>query len=224
MSARRFLDSLIASAKGILTDTGLAERKEGGGMSISSLGKGAAIGAVAATLLRNKSLRRIGGAAALGFLAYRAIQHYKAQSAPPAAPEPAQAPPAALAPPSAPEAAPVADERAQTLLIAIVHAAKADGHIDAAERAAIDRALAEQGESPTLRALIAGEMEKPTDPHAVAALAQDQQHAAEIYLASLMAAGDISFMERAYLDALAQALRLPPELKTALEREAAQGG
>lgn len=220
MSARRFLDSLLASAKNILTDTGLAERKEGGGMGITSLGKGAAIGAVAATLLRNKSLRRIGGAAALGYLAYRAIQHYKAQPNSPPPADASGAAPAALAPPPVIDTKPMADERAQSLLIAIVHAAKADGHIDGSERAAIDRALAEQGESPELRALIAREMDKPTDPHAVAALARDEQHRAEIYLASLMAAGDISFMERAYLDALAQALGLAPELKAALEREA----
>ncbi|GIX34148.1 MAG: membrane protein [Lysobacterales bacterium] len=224
MSARGFLESLMTSAKDILAQTGLAERKEGGGLRISTLGKGAAIGAVAATLLRNKSLRRIGGVAALGYLAYRAVQHYKSQSAPaaPAGSAPSAAP--LLAPPAAAEQPPMPEERAQALLIAIIHAAKADGHIDAAERTTIDRALAEQGDSPALRALIAREMDKPTDPHAVAALARDEQHAAEIYLASLMTVAEMSFMERAYLDALANALRLPPELKATLEREASSGG
>lgn len=215
MSARGFLESLITSAKDILAQTGLAERRDDGGLRISTLGKGAAIGAVAATLLRNKSLRRIGGVAALGYLAYRAVQHYKSQ---PAAATPLLAPPAATEQPTMPE------ERARALLIAIIHAAKADGHIDAAERATIERALAEQGDSPELRALIAREMDKPTDPHAVAALARDEQHAAEIYLASLMTVAEMSVMERAYLDALAKALRLPPELKAMLEREASSGG
>lgn len=218
MSARGFLESLLTSAKDILAQTGLAERRDDGGLRISTLGKGAAIGAVAATLLRNKSLRRIGGVAALGYLAYRAVQHYKSQPAAATPAAPLLAPPAATGQPTMPE------ERAQALLIAIIHAAKADGHIDAAERATIERALAEQGDSPELRALIAREMDKPTDPHAVAALARDEQHAAEIYLASLMTVAEMSIMERAYLDALAKALRLPPELKAMLEREASSGG
>ncbi|MDW8480033.1 MAG: DUF533 domain-containing protein [Xanthomonadales bacterium] len=147
-----------------------------------------------------------------------------AAAAPPSRPPPAQAaspPAAALAPPAPATVAAPSDERARSLLVAIVHAAKADGHIDATERATLDRALAEHGEDEALRRLVREELEKPTEPHAVAALARDEQHAAEIYLASLMTVGEIGFMERAYLDALASALRLPPELKATLEREVA---
>ena len=50
------------------------------------------------------------------------------------------------------------------------------------------------------------------------------EKAAEVYLASVIVCDHTSTMERAYLDALATALRLPPDLKAELERRAAAGG
>ena len=43
-----------------------------------------------------------------------------------------------------------------------------------------------------------------------------------ILLASLLAADEQSFMERAYLDELAKQLKLDPSLKSQLERQLAQ--
>ena len=44
--------------------------------------------------------------------------------------------------------------------------------------------------------------------------------AAEMYLASLLVVDEQNFMERAYLQELATQLRLDPQLRTELERQA----
>ena len=46
--------------------------------------------------------------------------------------------------------------------------------------------------------------------------------AAEMYLASLVMVDEENYMERAYLDELARQLKLDPDLKTELERQAEQ--
>ncbi|HRL21850.1 MAG TPA: DUF533 domain-containing protein, partial [Alcaligenes sp.] len=60
---------------------------------------------------------------------------------------------------------------------------------------------------------------KPVDPQAVASLAQTPEMAAEIYLASLVAIDEQSYMERAYLDELARRMSLPDSLRTSLENQ-----
>jgi uncharacterized membrane protein YebE (DUF533 family) len=48
-----------------------------------------------------------------------------------------------------------------------------------------------------------------------------KEAAAEVYLASVLMVDQASFMERAYLDALARELRLAPGLQRELEAQAA---
>ena len=58
------------------------------------------------------------------------------------------------------------------------------------------------------------------EPAEVAAAATGPEMAAEIYLASVLVADETTTMERAYLDALAAALKLPPELRSELDARA----
>jgi len=61
---------------------------------------------------------------------------------------------------------------------------------------------------------------RPLGPADVAAAAGSMEVASEMYLVSVLAVDAESFMERAYLDALATQLTLPAELKAQLETEA----
>ena len=71
----------------------------------------------------------------------------------------------------------------------------------------------------TLRAWLTAELDKPLDPAEVARAATSPEMASEMYLASLLAADEQNFMERAYLDELARQLNLDADLKSKLEQQ-----
>jgi len=109
------------------------------------------------------------------------------------------------------------------MLVAMVAAAKADGHLDARERSLLDAELGRLAGDHALRQWLDTELQRPLDPAQVAQAAQgDPALAAEMYLASLLVADDQSFMERAYLEELARQLGLAPGLKAQLEAQAAE--
>lgn len=99
-----------------------------------------------------------------------------------------------------------AEDRAKTLLYAMVAAAKADGHIDADEASAIEAEL--EGAPAAVRALIEQAMRDPLDPEALAARVTGGQEKREVYAASALLAGRDHPDEVAYLDRLARALGL----------------
>jgi uncharacterized membrane protein YebE (DUF533 family) len=102
--------------------------------------------------------------------------------------------------------------------MAMIGAAKADGHIDANEQEAIRSELAKVTDSAEDRAWLEAEIARPLDPAAIAAGASTPEMAAEMYLASLLVVDEEAFMERAYLDELARQLKLDPALKQRLEQ------
>ncbi|MGL5090633.1 MAG: tellurite resistance TerB family protein, partial [Aeromonas sobria] len=180
--------------------------------------QGALAGGALGLLLGNKKVRKygsqaaaVGGAAALGGLAYKLYQDWQAQQSAPAQP---------THPISALEGNAL-DARAALLVRAMVAAARADGHIDAGEREKIQQYLTEQGQSDTAR-WIDAELARPLDPHALAREVTDMELATEVYLASLLAIEVDHFMERGYLDELARALKLDDNLKGSIERQVAQ--
>jgi uncharacterized membrane protein YebE (DUF533 family) len=63
------------------------------------------------------------------------------------------------------------------------------------------------------------ELAKPLGSADVAHVATTPEIAAEMYVASLIAADDQNFMERAYLDELARRLKLDDGLKARLEQQ-----
>ena len=104
----------------------------------------------------------------------------------------------------------------------MVAAAKADGHIDARERQVIEGEFSRVNQNAELQHWLKAELEKPLDPSEVARAATTPEIASEMYLASLMAADEQNFMERAYLDELARQLKLDDALKVRLEQQLKQ--
>lgn len=108
------------------------------------------------------------------------------------------------------------DERTERLILALVFAAKSDGHIDAKERAAIDQQLREAGVEEQGRVLIEQAIEQPLIHNARATGVRNEEEALEIYFLSCAAIDIDHFMERSYLNALGDALKIPGMFVTAL--------
>ncbi|MFM5841969.1 tellurite resistance TerB family protein [Aeromonas sanarellii] len=210
---KQILDQLLSSGKGWLDDGGDTRKAQMKGMAQGGLAAGAM-----ALLLGNKKMRKygtkvaaVGGAAALGGLAYKLYQDWQAQQSAPAQPTH----------PLDTLQGNALDARAALLVRAMVAAARADGHIDAAERQKIQVYLTEQGERDAAR-WIDAELARPLDPHVLAREVTDMELATEVYLTSLLAIEVDHFMERGYLDELARALKLDDNLKGSIERQVAQ--
>ena len=221
MNTQSLLDQLLKSAGGALSGTADNQGKSGTGQ-LGSLLSGAGGGALAAgavgLLLGSKKARKIGGKAvkygglaALGVVAYKAWQHWQqnSSSAPQGEPQTVDRLPA-----------PQAEKHSHGILRALIGAAKADGHIDDRERELIDGEIAKLTGDAQLHAWFDAELRKPLDPVEIAQAAQTPEMAAEMYLASLLVVDEQNFMERAYLQELASQLRLDPQLRTELERQA----
>lgn len=189
----------------------------------ANFGTGMLAGGALGLLLGDKRVRKFGGkaltyggAAALGALAFRAYSNWQQQKAAAGAagtpaPQPSQFLPA-----------PASEDHSRAVLKALIAAAKSDGHIDERERGLIEQKLGGITDDPALRRWIDQEVARPLDPAEVAAAAESMEVASEMYLVSVLAVDSESFMERAYLDALAAQLQLPADLKTQLETEARQ--
>jgi len=185
-----------------------------------------ATGAIAAVLLGSKSGRKLagnaavlGGLAAIAGLGYQAYKKYQAGQAPAA--EPATSAPAQLpAPPAdsgfaAPEA--LSDDFALVLVRAMIAAARADGHIDEAERRHIMDKLAVSGLSADATAFLETELANPTDLDAIIAAGKTEEERVEIYTASRLAIEPESRAESGYLDLLAGRLGLADALVDHIE-------
>ncbi|MCP5273146.1 MAG: tellurite resistance TerB family protein [Burkholderiaceae bacterium] len=219
MSMQSLLDQILRSANA--------------GPGKTDLGKyatGAVAGGALALLLGSKRGRGLGGkalkygsAAALGVMAWNVYRDWQAKQGGSGA-----VAPGAAAAPTTPTAfaqlpAPAQEDHSWTMLQAMIAAARADGHMDERERGLVEAELHRLEADPALRARVEAELRRPVDPAEVAAGADTPEKAAEVYLASVIVCDSTSTMERAYLDALATALRLPPDLKAELERRAMAG-
>jgi uncharacterized membrane protein YebE (DUF533 family) len=216
MKIQGFLDHLLKSAGGPTPNNGSAPAAGGlGGMLNADFGKGALAGGALGLLLgKNKSTRKLatyGGLAAIGVMAYKAYGEYQQQQ---------QSGGAATQPQTVDRLPPPkAELHSQAILKALVAAAKADGHIDARERQVIEGEFSRVNQDAELQQWLHAELEKPLDPAEVARAATTPELASEMYLASLLAADEQSFMERAYLDELARQLKLDDALKLRLEQQ-----
>lgn len=115
----------------------------------------------------------------------------------------------------APSASPQA--RAGNMLRALVYAAKADGHIDDSERAAINDQVRKLGLGAQAQAVVEQAMDEPLEPSRIARDVADSQEALQIYALSCAVTNSDHFMEKSYLDSLASALRIQPEMKAGIE-------
>lgn len=179
---------------------------------LATFGAGALGGGLLGVLMGSKKSKKmgktalkVGGAAALGALAYKVYNDWQAN-------QPASAPPA--------DSFDEHNPRHELLIVkAMIAAAKADGHVDDAEMDKINQAVTELGADAGVAQLIEQELKKPLDPAEIALLAQTPAQASEIYLASLLVADEQNFMEKAYLDELAKQLRLEDELVARLNQQ-----
>lgn len=192
---------------------------------------GTAAGGLLGTLLSGKKGKKggalggvlsHGGAALLGAMAHRAYQDWQQGSAPATV---ATAPPhgsAAAGPGVLPAPAPAGGGQAFELALvrAMIGAAKADGHVDAAEQQRIFGQVERLGLDAEAKAFVFDALAAPTSVAAVAAAAGTPEQAAELYLASRLAIDPDQPAERAYLEALAHRLALPPGLAVRLDQQA----
>lgn len=174
--------------------------------SRDALRKGAGAAGALALLLSSRSARKmaaVGSLASLGVIAYKAHQSGRM-------------------PQSVDEVVGLltgaaGNERADTLLQAMIAAAKADGKLSKAEMEII------KAHNPSaVKGLEAALTAKP-DPKAIAALAKNDQEAAEIYAVSCRIANGLNVKEREYLDQLAMALRMDPTVAAKLETDVRTG-
>lgn len=111
------------------------------------------------------------------------------------------------------------DLRTERLILALVFAAKSDGHIDDKERSAIEQQLREAGVEEKGRALVAQAIEQPLDPQRLAQSVKNEEEALELYFLSCAAIDIDHFMERSYLNALGDALKIPQEVREGIEQD-----
>lgn len=194
---------------------------------LKGLAGGAALGGLAGILLGSKSSKKlaksalkVGGTAALAGLAYKAYQTWQAnqQGGGSSAPPPADA----TGTPFLPSAPKAQDDLSLALLRAMISAAKADGHIDAAEQKAIFAKVDGLDLDTEAKAFVIDEMRKPLSIDSVVADATTTERAVEIYTASVLAIDPDDPAEQAYLAMLAARLKLDPGLKATIEQEAAK--
>jgi uncharacterized membrane protein YebE (DUF533 family) len=185
-----------------------------------------ATGAIAAVLLGTKSGRKLagnaavlGGLAAIAGLGYQAYKNYQSGKEPVAEPAP-RAPAQLPAPPvdsgfAAPEA--LSDDFALVLVRAMIAAARADGHIDGAERGRIMDKLSVSGLSTDAAAFLEAELVNPIDLDAIISAGKTEEERVEIYTASRLAIEPDGRAERGYLDLLAGRLGLADALVDHIE-------
>jgi uncharacterized membrane protein YebE (DUF533 family) len=184
---------------------------------------GAVAGGLLGLLLGGKKLRKLaggavgyGGAAVLGALALQAYQNYQRErggsAVPASAPSPAELP----------HARPGADGRPFELALvrAMVGAAKADGHIDAAEQRRLFAEVERLGLDAEAKAYVFDLLTKDVELGSLAAAVETPEQGAELYLAARLAIDPDQPAERAFLDALAARLAIPSELRATLEHAA----
>jgi uncharacterized membrane protein YebE (DUF533 family) len=213
-----------ASAQGGLGDLGgLLGGLLGGGAGAGGGGGGAGLGGLLGGLLGGGS--PVGGAAqsrsaggtnyaalaSLGMMAFQAYQAWQRSQA--------------STPQEAPRtvdllAGPEAEEHSHAILRALIAAAKADGRIDDAEKQMISAEIGRHTDDPQLQQWLDDEVAKPLDAKEVAQSATGPGMASEMYLASVMLVDDQQDAERNYLDELAAALQIDPQLQLHLEQQA----
>ena len=240
MSAQSMLEQLLKSGMSLLDGKGLggvagAASAVKSSMNWGQFGGGAATSGALGLLLGSKRGRSFGGkalqygsVAALGVMAFKAYSVWQQKQG---AAAPSQLPlqagfPAELAQVRTVDRllAPQVEAHSQAMLLAMIAAAKSDGHLDERERGVIVAELARLDADPVMRNWFEDQLRRPLDPAEVALAATTPELASEMYLASLLVVDENSFMERAYLDELARQLRLPEGLKEALEEQALAHG
>lgn len=199
---------------GLLRGGGSAPSASGGGGLGGLLG--GLGGMLGATPAGGSTQARSGGTnyaalASLGMMAFQAYQAWQRQQA--------SAPQQALQTVDQLSGSDV-EAHSHAVLRALIAAAKADGRIDEKEELLISTEIKRHTDDPDLQQWLDAQVAKPLDARDFAEYAGDPAVAAEVYLASVMLVDDQQDAERNYLDELAGALGIEPELQLHLEQQA----
>ncbi len=242
MDAKAILDGLLEkSQRATQTGMQMAEDKNiipPAGDERTAMLKGAGAGALAAgavaLLFGSKGTRKfvgkaakLGGTVAIGGLAYKAYTDWQAQQNQQQAPAQLDSNASQgsslnlnqfeVGTPINELADKAASKRSEALIQAMITAARADGHVDDEEMNLITQQINNFGLEQDVTRFLLSEMSKPVDVDRIAALADTPETAAELYIASAMVVDMDSPNERGYLDKLAAALKLDPQLVKELE-------
>lgn len=221
--AKKLLDQFLGSQ---IPGAGGTVRERAGQATQLAKDNPLAAGAIAAVLLGTKGGRevtgaamKLGGLAAIAGLGYQAYRNYQQGKAPATAAADAAKEPELLAPPASSgfETEAVSDDFALTLVRAMIAASRADGHIDAAERAHIMDRLRVSGIGGDAAAFLEKELADPIDIDGIVASAKTEEQRVELYTASRLTIEPNSRAERGYLDLLAGRLGLPDPLVDHIE-------
>ena len=181
-----------------------------GGLLGGLLGSGGALGGGTQRRSGGTNYAALASLGMMAFQAYQAWQRSQASAAPQQTPQTADL-----------LSGPQVEEHSHAVLRALIAAAKADGRIDESEKHLISSEIGKHTDDLNLQQWLDDEVAKPLDPTEVAQAAQnDPAMAAEMYLASVMLVDDQQDAERNYLDELAAALQIDPELQVHLEQQA----
>lgn len=108
--------------------------------------------------------------------------------------------------------------RAVNTLRALVYAAKADGKVDDQEKRTLGAEVQKSGLSQEGQQLVNQFLNEDVDPSRIAQNITSSQEALQIYALSCAITRMDTFLERSYLDGLAQALGIPPQTKASIEQ------
>lgn len=220
---------------------GLSQSGVAGGLA-GGLAGGALSGALFSKGGRKvaKKALQAGGLVALGGLAWKAYQNYRAAQPQGRAGPAADAQGVGASGPEGVSSAPDsgswqhlsrgafelpggrADEDSPGLLVvrAMITAAMADGHIDAAEKTRIFGRVSELALDADEKALLFDELSRPMQPAEIVRRARHPEAAIEVYAASVLAIDASRPEARSYLDTLAEGLGLPDTLVREIEAQA----
>jgi uncharacterized membrane protein YebE (DUF533 family) len=183
---------------------------------LKNLGLGAAAGGLLALLVGTKSGRKVlspavklGSLAALGGLGYKVYTEWQKKQGLESNGQP-------IANLSGADA----NDRAMSIVKAMISAAKADGSIDAGEQKLIVDQIESSNLDDSASQILMTELQKPLNVNEIAAGADSPEAAVEIYLASLLLTDKSNAQEQAYLDQLANSMKLDSDLVTQLESQA----
>jgi uncharacterized membrane protein YebE (DUF533 family) len=221
IDAKKLLDQFLGSQIPGLSGTVKGRAGQAGDFARSNPMKtGALVAAVLGTKTGRKlagNVATIGGLAAIAGLGYLAYKNYQSGQSPQTAPQPQPQTDTPLLPPPAdspfsPQSPQLSNDFALTLLRAMIAAAKADGHIDAGERANIMDKVHAVDLGSEAEAFIENELANPTDIDDLVAAARTEEQKVELYTATRMTIDPDTRAERGYLDLLAGRLGLPDAL------------
>lgn len=207
------LESLAGKARS--ASASLSENAPGGMGGL--LGAGA-LGAVLGNLLPGNAVKGVAlaGAAAAAWNFYKKWAESRDQD------EEETARPAVTA--SAPAGAlpQRADPTAELIMRSMNYAARADGNIDAQEKARMDAVLKAMLPGENLDGVMASISMEPLDPARIASEVRSPEQGDDVYRLSCMTIDIDHFMERSYLDTLAKMLKIKPSEQKEIEAQAEQ--